>query len=66
MEVNQILMMPTSFGGWQSHDDLIYLYARYDNDACIYFLLALPPMSNIVINTLWSAADLWSLTRRTN
>lgn len=68
MGVNQILMMPASFGGWQSHDDnLIYLYTRYDSDAYVYLLLA-PPMSNSdTTNGLWGhAAHLWPLTRRTH
>lgn len=37
MEVNQILMMPVSFGGWQSHDDLkknnLICYYTFDNYA---------------------------------
>jgi hypothetical protein len=69
MEVNQILMMPASFGGWQFHDDnLICFYIRYDHDsdAYIYFLLVPPSMLNFDSNGLWSAADLWSLTGRTN
>lgn len=65
MEVNQILMMPASFGGWQSHDDdIIYLYTRYDSDIYVYILLA-PPMSNFdTTNGLWNATDLWPRTRR--
>lgn len=51
MEVNQILMMPLSFGGWQAHDDVnfkddsICYYTRCDTNAYIYFLLVLPLMS---------------------
>jgi hypothetical protein len=58
MEVNQILMMPLSFGGWQAHDDddvnfkddSICYYTRCDTNAYIYFLLVLPLMSGFDTN----------------